>query len=161
MNKIYLLLPLCFLSFFSQAQDRIVSSGGDASDITGSVSFSVGQINGNSFFATKGSVSEGVQQPFEINDIITIGVENPDWINLTMSVYPNPTIESIQLHIEKEGLKDFSYSLFDLSGKLLLKENISNSLSLIDMSTFSTGAYILDVYQENKKLKAFKIIKNQ
>lgn len=68
------------------AQEKIIATGGDASGSGGSVSYSVGQVTYQTHIGTNGSVSEGVQQPYEIS-IIT-GIDEAEGINLTVLAYP-------------------------------------------------------------------------
>jgi putative copper export protein len=53
-----------------QAQENINTTGGDATGIEGSASYSIRQIVYQTHTGTNGSVSEGVQQAFEISKII-------------------------------------------------------------------------------------------
>ena len=63
------------------AQEAIPTSGGDASSNKGSVSYSVGQIVYSSNTATNGTVTQGVQQAYEI--YVTTGIEETG-INLSV-----------------------------------------------------------------------------
>lgn len=90
----YKRLKLCAALFLGlgltglQAQGSISSSDGEASGSGGSVSYSVGQVGYHTHTDTKGSVAEGVQQPYEIS--IVSAVEKAKGINLLVTAYPNP-----------------------------------------------------------------------
>jgi hypothetical protein len=141
-----------------QAQTSINATGGDASGGGGSVSYSVGQVAYQTHTGTSGSVSEGVQQPFEI--LVVTAIEEAKGINLLVSAYPNPTTDYLQLKVESEKLKDLSFQLYDMNGKLLQKEKITGNQTSIVMSNLVPATYFVKVVQGNKEVKTFKIIKN-
>ena len=146
----------CFCSI--SAQEAITVAGGEADGIGGSASYSVGQVFYTYNEAGSFSISDGVQQAFEISAIT--GIEDLLGINLTMSVFPNPTIEELYLEIENYDNEALNYQLFGFSGILLKKSKINGSNSKIDMSSFVPSTYILSVSADNHIIKSFKIIKN-
>jgi transforming growth factor-beta-induced protein len=73
---------------------------------------------------------------------------------INVEVYPNPTVDFINLKTDEA----VSYDLIDLSGKVLLSGNVSNSAS-INISNLNAGSYILSVVANNKALN-YSIIKN-
>ena len=82
-----------------QAQSTIPASGGNASGIGGSVSYSIGQVVYTKFTGTNGSSTQGVQQPFEIS-VIT-GIEEARDISLEIVVFPNPATDFIKLVVNE------------------------------------------------------------
>jgi hypothetical protein len=73
---------------------------------------------------------------------------------INVEVYPNPTVDFINLKTDEA----VSYDLIDLSGKVLLSGNVSNSAS-INISNLNAGSYILSVVANNKALN-YSITKN-
>ena len=63
-------IALCTMATF--AQQGFVSTGGDAKSASGSISFSVGQLDYNFFSNNSILVIEGLQQPFEISGTLPI-----------------------------------------------------------------------------------------
>ncbi|WP_310556157.1 T9SS type A sorting domain-containing protein [Flavobacterium sp.] len=162
MKKIFFLLVFAFLSFISKAQNAGVSAGGNATGIGGSVSYSIGQVALSFSSATNGSVSEGLQQTFEIS---TLGTNNFPNIVLEMTIYPNPTANNITLKISDLVSENFSYQLFDMAGKQIFKEKIKNSETSISLENLNASIYFLQVIDTVKPIskqtiKTFKIIKN-
>jgi len=141
-----------------QAQESINATGGNASGSVGSASYSVGQIVYTTNTGTNGSVAQGVQQPYEIS--VVTAIEEAKGITLSVSAYPNPTADFLQLKVETEKLKDLSFQLFDMNGKLLQNEKITGDQTSIVMSNLEPATYFVKVIQENKEVKTFKIIKN-
>jgi len=145
------------MSFSSIAQQATVSSGGNATGIGGSVSYSVGQVAYTTQTGSTGSITQGVQQAFEI---YTLGVNDFPEIKLSMSVYPNPTISTITLKVEDLSLNDLNIELFDIHGKKIQTEKIQNTNTIIELENLPSSIYILKVESGNKTIKTFKIIKN-
>lgn len=133
----YKKLKLCALLLLGlgltglRAQDAITASGGNASGSGGSVSYSVGQVLYSTSTAEYGSVAEGVQQPYEISGIN--GVDETGGINLDLSVSPNPTADFLLLTVKDFKFSSFNLRLFDISGKLLLNQNVSSAEMSITM----------------------------
>lgn len=141
-----------------QAQTTVTSIGGDASGSGGAVSYSVGQVVYTTNIGTNGSVAKGVQQPYEIS--VVTGLEEAKSINLSVSTYPNPTTDFLQLKVECEKLKDLSYQLYDMQGKLLQTKKLIGTETQIDMSNYVPTIYFVRVISGNQSIKEFKIIKN-
>jgi hypothetical protein len=156
--KITVFILLCFCMTRLQAQETIPVSGGNATGNGGTVSYSVGQMVYTSNFGTNGSVFQGVQQPFEISEIT--GINEAFGINLTASVYPNPTTELLTLIISNFEISNLSYQLYDLNGKLEETKKIENNQINIVVSNLVPATYFLKIIQNKTEIKLFKIIKN-
>ena len=139
------------------AQESINASGGSATGAGGSASYSVGQLTYQTHAGANGSIAEGVQQPFEIS--VVTGVDQTD-ITLTVSVYPNPTVDFLILKINEFDFSNLTIHLYDVEGKLLRKQKITSTQTTIDMSSLVPSIYLLKVDEDNKEIKTFKIIKN-
>ena len=152
-----------------KAQEAIPSSGGKAIGTAGTVSYSIGQLVYTTVDGTNGSVSQGVQQPYEIS-VITSTVESES-LNLNLSVSPNPAPDVLILKIDGTVSKSYTASLFDMNGKLMVKKQIESNETHIDMSKFIISAYVLKITENipagksqptalYPEIKSFKIIKN-
>jgi len=152
-----------------QAQTCVNATGGNASGSEGSASYSVGQVAYQTHTGTSGSMSEGVQQPYEIS--IVTGLEGVKGINLSVSAYPNPTTDYLTLEVQEFELSNLHFQLYDMNGKLLQSEKITGNQTSIVMINLVSATYFVKVYtvggndhtvviQNNKEVKSFKIIKN-
>ena len=142
-----------------QAQTSVNATGGNASGSGGSASYSVGQLAYTTNTGTNGSVSEGVQQAFEIS--VVTGIEEAKDIFLNVSAYPNPTTDYLELKVENLQLSELSYKLYDISGKIYQNKEIGNCITKIEMQNLPQGIYFIKVIDtKNKEFKTFKIIKN-
>ena len=153
-----LLATFVFLVPKVQAQQSVNSAGANASGSGGSVSYSVGQVVYTTNTGSNGSVAQGVQQPYEIS--VVTAVDDAQSINLTVTVYPNPTTDFVTLQIIECEMEDLHFQLYDLNGKLLKSEKITNSESQIDMNIYAPSSYFVKVLSGNKSIKEFKIIKH-
>ncbi len=133
-----------------QAQTSVNATGGNASGSGGSASYSVGQLAYTTNTGTNGSVSEGVQQPFEIS--VVTGLEEAKGINLSVTAYPNPTTDYLTLSISEFEISNLTYQLYDISGKLLQSEKITDNQTSIVMSNFVSGIYFVKVILDHNLL---------
>ena len=155
-----ILFFLSFLFSFSmkaQTSHQVLSaSGGDATGSGGSVAYSVGQIVYTTGTGTTGSVAQGVEQAYEI---YSVGIKETT-LNISLSVFPNPTSDFLTLKVEDYNNEALSYNLIDEQGKLILSEQITNQETQVAMSTLARGSYFINIVQTNKQIQTFKIIKN-
>ena len=158
--KTYTLFFLAFLLSFSvqaQTSHQVLSAtGGDASGSGGTVAYSVGQIVYTTSTGTTGSVAQGVEQAYEI---YSVGIKETA-LNISLSVFPNPTSDFLTLKVQDYNNEALSYNLLDEQGKLVLNEQIITQDTQVAMSTLARGAYFINIVQANKKIQTFKIIKN-
>jgi hypothetical protein len=142
---------------YLHAQQSYVTAGGEALGTDGTVSYSVGQTVYQNQSETSGSVSQGIQQAYEIS--VTTGLEHID-IELNILAYPNPTSNFLTLKVEESKAKNMSYQLYDIQGKLLISSKLVGKETEIDLSNFAPSTYFLKVTDNNQQIKNFKIIKN-
>ena len=160
-NKI---CKFCALILFSlaltglNAQEAIPAAGDNASGSGGSSSFTIGQLVYSTNSGSTASVAEGVQQPYEISTITAIEVA--DGINLFIEAYPNPASDYLTLRIDEYDISNLSFQLFDINGRLLQNDKITNRVTRIIMSNLVPATYFVKIIQSNIEIKTFKIIKN-
>jgi len=140
-----------------QAQESLNTTGGNASGNGGSASYSVGQIVYNTNTGTNGSVSQGIQQPYEIS--VVSGLDEAKGINLSISAYPNPTTDFFMLEVKDFELSNLYFQLYDMNGKLLQSEKITGSQTRIIMSILVPATYFVKITEGNNEVKTIKIIK--
>ncbi len=141
------------------AQESVNATGGNASGSGGSVSYSIGQVVYQTHPGTNGSVSEGVQQPYEIS--VVTAIEDINGINLSVTAYPNPTTEYLTMEVKDFELSNLNFQLYNMKGKLLQSQKITGNQTSIIMTNLVPATYFVKVIQNNKDVKTFKIIKTQ
>lgn len=158
MKKLLLFVALCCSIGKIHAQNGTVVSGGDASGSGGKVSFTVGQTNYITETGSNGVVTQGMQQPYEI--MIISGLDKTS-INMTASVYPNPTEGYIILNIDNEDVRNLNYTLFDVAGNTIRQKKVYSKQTQIPLSDLAEGVYFIKVLRGESEMKTFKIIKNK
>lgn len=109
--KLSALLILGFSLLNVQAQESIPAAGGMASGSGGSASYTLGQVFYHLNTGTKGTIQQGIQQPYEI--FIVSGLEKTGGISLKCMIFPNPTADKLTLKIENYDRTDLSFQLFN------------------------------------------------
>ena len=137
------------------AQSSLVGTGGEATGNGGSVSFSVGQIAAQSSGDGTTTISEGVQQPYEIS---VSGVDDYPNITLNAVVYPNPTQGNLQLTMNNVQLNG-EVRVYDANGKYLFNKKIEGKTTYFDLSDYAPGTYYLNIFSGKQMLKSFKVVK--
>ena len=153
--KLKISLFLLGIGYTIQAQQAIITTGGNATGSGGSASFSSGQVNYTSVAGTTGAVSQGVQQAYEI---FTLGL-NEAAITILLSAYPNPTTDNLTLQIKDFSNKKLNYELYNMQGTLLETKKINDSQTQIDMTRWSAATYLIKIFSDKKQVQSFKIIK--
>ena len=153
--KLKISLFLLGIGYTIQAQQAIITTGGNATGSGGSASFSSGQVNYTSVAGTTGAVSQGVQQAYEI---FTLGL-NEAAITILLSAYPNPTTDNLTLQIKDFSNEKLNYELYNMQGTLLETKKINDSQTQIDMTRWSAATYLIKIFSDKKQVQSFKIIK--
>ena len=159
-----------------QAQEALTAGGGEASGSGGSVSYSVGQVTYTMHATDNGSLSQGVQQPYEI--YVEVGMEDAAGIDLFCTSYPNPVMDILILEIGDFKNQSLAYRLYNLEGYLIRSKEITGSVTTIFMGDLAPGIYFLKVVKTrhalsqqptlshsgqispSNEIKTFKIIKH-
>jgi opacity protein-like surface antigen len=156
-KPIILSAALLLLAIIAQAQQSINSSGGNAKGAGGTIAYSVGQTVYTINKGIGGSAAQGVQHAYEI---LTVGTKDVE-LDISISVYPNPTEDKLTLQVEDYNRYNLLYQLLDLQGKLLESTALISNQTQIDMHNLPAATYFLNVVNGgNQKVQSFKIIKN-
>lgn len=83
-----------------------------------------------------GNSAVAVYQNVGINDL-----------NVHFDLYPNPTADKVTLH-NAQYMMDY-VDVFDIYGNLLQTISVNNTSATIDMSSFTTGTYMLRIITSN------------
>ena len=140
----------------TQAQESSNASGGDATGSGGTVAYSVGQVVYTTNTSTSGTVSQGVQQAYEI---FKVGIKESG-LDVSLSVFPNPTIGNLTLKISGYNKEKLSYQLYDMQGKLVNSGEVKSKRTQIRTEHLSSATYFLNIMnQQHQKVETYKIIK--
>jgi hypothetical protein len=86
----------------------------------------------------------------------TIGLAQND---VVIKAYPNPVVDELQIQYLGLHTDQIEVSIFDLNGKLLLKDELRYFKQLIDVSLLNSGTYILKISQGKQLIHQEKLIK--
>jgi hypothetical protein len=75
----------------------------------------------------------------------------------TVRIFPNPTRDKVYIQLSKTGTA--TISVFDITGQQLLSNSFVGKETEIDLSSFESGIYLIEVKGENI-LKIDRLIKN-
>ena len=156
MYKTLILTCSLLASFTVHSQDAVAISGGEATGSGGTSSYTLGQVFYSATTANNGSISQGVQQNFEL---FTLSNPQLTSVNLEALVYPNPSSGYVMLKITDSSLTNLSYVLMDIQGQVVSNAKINSLDTQVNLYGLSVGTYVLKVNQKNSELKTFKIIK--
>ena len=139
-----------------QAQTSINTSGNTISSSSGNISYSLGQAFQDVKSNSSVSISEGVQQPYEITQ--TLGMDISE-IGLDVKVFPNPTSDILNLKVDFADYRSYTYELYDSSNKILKKNDVLSKNTVLSIASYPATIYYVKVSKKNKPVKIFKIIK--
>ena len=78
-------------------------------------------------------------------------------IDKNYSVFPNPASDFITIKIEKP--KNASFKLYDITGKMVLQNNLNSPSSTFSVAKFKKGNYVAKIKNNNKTQTQIIIIK--
>jgi len=80
-----------------------------------------------------------------------------DFIETTVSLYPNPSNELININFDEDQLSKLE--LYDITGKLLFKKELNTNTYALNIANYPSGTYLVKVYNQNNASLNKKIIK--
>ena len=135
---------LIALPFVLQAQ---VSAGADEVTSQGQATWNIGTVITELMTNSQGSA----ESMLTIEELVT----SNNHIHVTddgVEVYPNPVVEKLKINLSEVT----SVQLLDNNGKLLFEGKDQE----IDMSSYSSGTYFLNIKTSNSEIQSsYKIIK--
>jgi hypothetical protein len=86
-------------------------------------------------FKTSYVGNKNLRKPMKINENI---------------IYPNPVINnSLTIHLDNIGLVDY-YEIYNINGKVLISQKISNKYTKMNLSKLSKGVYYIKIFNNNE-----------
>jgi hypothetical protein len=82
--------------------------------------------------------------------------------NLTVNLYPNPAVKDMYLEIQFPDFQDVTYTIFDLTGRMVQKVRYPQIFSrrlILDVSILPPGIYLLKV-EANNETKTIRFLVN-
>jgi len=136
------------------------ASGEDATGSAGSAAYSIGQVFYTYIGESAYNVAQGIQQGESINTLSNEEIDGEPKIEIF--IFPNPTTDFVNVNMvgHESVSSQSSYQLYDLQGRLLKQDTVTQTETQINVTDLRAAIYLLQVYSDNKILKTFKIVKN-
>lgn len=152
-----IIFSLIFMAFTSVCIAQKISnqtidvSGGTHTANSYTMTYSVGQtanttLKGNSYIITQGF------QQAEQNKIITS--KNTQLVDFQAKIFPNPTVDILNLTIEGNVENDFKVQVFNLNGQLLMSKDFNGATTEIEAQDLPKGEYILILTKGDARLSS-------
>jgi len=103
------------------------------------------------------------------NDVIASNVKNGNVFKTQvlsvkdlfpeLKITPNPANDFINLENGSINITNFEFNIYNSNGEFISNFNANNS-NIFDVSNFTTGAYYLQITNNNELIKTIKFIKN-
>ena len=151
-KKLITTMALVAAAVGSFAQSAVSSAGYEATG-DGTVSATIGQTAFMAVANENGSISQGVQQAYEITTETGIDVTE-----IQLTAFPNPTSDVLNLKIDGD-FGTVTYALYNNSSALVTKGTANGSETQIQMGAYKPGVYFLEVKMDGKA-KKFKVVRN-
>ena len=98
----------------------------------------------------------GETEDYMANIVESLGMDNIQIENI--SIYPNPIINMLNVNIGANS--DLNYSIFNITGQIILKGKFISSNNRVNFSELSKGVYFLQVLNTQlNKQNTYKLIK--
>ena len=92
---------------------------------------------------------------FLYGNVGTLGAN--DLIAPTVSLYPNPSNDLINISFDKDQLQKIE--LYDTTGKLLFKSDLNTNTYALNIANYPSGVYFVRVFNQNNVFVNKQIIK--
>ncbi len=159
MKKLLLSLFVCSTASFSFAQEltpEVISTAGTSmTDGTTVLDFTIGEP----VTATFDNGTNIATQGFHQNDMLITSLD--ELVSNDFTVYPNPTVDVVNIQFAKPNEMNV-IELFSVEGKLLSSQSVNSStISQVNMTTYSSGTYLLKVRNTVAKDFTFRVVKTK
>lgn len=158
MNSCIIFLWIVFVLLHNdivQAQSTIVAAGGNAIGPTAQVSYTIGQVVYTSQYNSDAIVDQGVQHSIEIYPV-SIGKEESE---CSLSVFPNPTCESITISLGIAVRYRGEWSIIDIHGKQVLSQEYDSPSMTISLADLPSGSFTLLIRDAISNKQQFYTVK--
>jgi len=141
-----------FLPFLIYAQQSINTLGANVKTNSGSITYTLGQIDFISLENRGVWMNQGVQQPYF--SMIDPVIEPEGCI-----VFPNPTTGFLLINLSDANEISVRYQIYSTTGALIGSGENIRTTDKIDISNMLPGIYIIKIISEKSKVWECMIVK--
>lgn len=161
MNRFLFVIIALLLCRVAVAQSGFSSFGGDVSNMSGSVSFTLGQPADLGYRDTAitvnlrtASLHEGLQQPYL--SIEQLSVDEPV-LSVGIEVFPNPNMGHFR--IRTDSAEELRFELFNAAGQRIRMGSFVGEVG-VEMSEYAAGGYVLRVSMaDGSQAHCYRVVK--
>ncbi len=158
MKKIIVLLGMFLGTVLAYGQSLsptvVASAGGYFDNGSVSLSFTVGEVAVTTLTGGDMILTQGFQQPFELD--IT-GVDDNKSVDWSVKTYPNPVADNLNIRFTIKSPQDFTVMIMDITGKkVFIKKYVEiqpGEVKEIDMQNYHPGIYMISVTSSDQKVR--------
>lgn len=77
----------------------------------------------------------------------------------TISVYPNPTTDYLNIKIDANNSSNWDVKVLDMNGRIVRNTTFSGNAYNMNISEFATGIYTLKLVSDKGEIQNIRIIK--
>lgn len=130
-------------------------SGDYFTGVNSSLSWTLGEC----VIETDSSTNNILTQGFQQSQYLITTIEEYSKVAVPVSIYPNPTKDILNIHLDLSDKKELRLEMLDASGKLIHSELYHGDLKL-NLSDYTSSEYFIRVSDtSNNSTKTFKLIK--
>lgn len=137
------------------AQQVIATSGGTGQSTSGTITYTLGELIIDTYNGADKKLTQGFQQ----SRLIITAVSEIKGLNYSISAYPNPTTDLVNLKFDKDFPETLAYLLMDSNGKVVSSGKITKTDMGISFESLAAGTYFIKVVQDKKDVKTLKVVK--
>jgi len=137
------------------AQQVVATAGATSQTASGGISYTIGEIVTETFTASGTTLTQGFQQTKLVITAINVITD----LGYTIEAFPNPATDFVKLSVSSDKVKGLRYVLYDINGKTIAIKQLESTETSVPFSGLSCASYILKVFNGQKEVKSFKIIK--
>jgi hypothetical protein len=156
-------LPLLLLISIQLARgqtnhlEAVSSAGNSFTGSTIGISWNLGEVMTATFSGADYMFSQGFHQDFSAAPITSSSIVHATG---SVSIYPNPVSDLLNISYEGNGNVQHQVQILTLDGRLLLETNY-NTRHVVNLETYPSGYYIINLIDENKRvLETSKLVKH-
>lgn len=157
MKPVFVLIVLLFAVTATYAQQVVASSGNSGSTAGYTVDWTLGEPVIETISSPGNILTQGLHQ----TKLLVTAISEMEFPGLEVKVYPNPTGRFLTIEVIQTGDELIFYEISDITGRKTVLKQLYSNTEEIDMGSYVSGIYFLNVITRNREyVKVFKIIKN-
>lgn len=160
MKNTFLLLAMFGISqvaFMQTLSRTALSSGSNAHESSDTqISWTLGEVMSETYSGSDNILSQGFNQPQYEVEMVNTNLTSTE----SISVYPVPASDYIQVNYVSPRSNELSAALFNTEGQKVLEQTYNKGNFKMNLESLSPAVYILKIFDQNSRLiQSTKIIK--